>query len=214
MTSIFFQLNTCGHSPSCNILSDEGMGLLFTIAAGPRQHSYSRVKVLWDSWPHFTVSDSRLPQPRGSGPCIYIPQGQGGPLITKLTGFPFCRLLRLAGLQWRYWNPHNIPNTSIYCFEQLPKKLGWTEERIPTVTPKRRRRRPLLGGSGKCVTVIARQRPLQYYVCVGRFKRVLAYFPVLKKIKCWLTSSPCSVSVSPTPHLLLGSGTVNTLPRQ
>jgi hypothetical protein len=42
-------------------LSDEKMGLPFTIAASPRQRSHSRVRVLWDSWPYFTVSDSRLP---------------------------------------------------------------------------------------------------------------------------------------------------------
>jgi hypothetical protein len=37
------------------------MGLLFTIAAGPRQRSHSRVRVPWDSRPYFTVSASRLP---------------------------------------------------------------------------------------------------------------------------------------------------------
>jgi hypothetical protein len=35
------------------------MGLSFTTAAGARQRSHSRVP--WDSWPYFTVSDSRLP---------------------------------------------------------------------------------------------------------------------------------------------------------
>jgi hypothetical protein len=64
----FFQLNTWGHSPSItssrdfyNILSHEGMGLSFTIAADPRQHIHSRVRVPWDSRLYFTVSDSRLP---------------------------------------------------------------------------------------------------------------------------------------------------------
>jgi hypothetical protein len=42
-------------------LSDERTGLSFTIAAGPRQLSQSRVRIPWDSWSHFTVSDSRLP---------------------------------------------------------------------------------------------------------------------------------------------------------
>jgi hypothetical protein len=72
------------------------MGLSFTIAAGPRQRSHFQVRVPQDSWPHFTVSDSRLPQP--GEPClrIYILQGQGGPVITPGTGFPFRRLLRLA----------------------------------------------------------------------------------------------------------------------
>jgi hypothetical protein len=40
--------------------------------------SHSRVRVPWDSWPYFTVSDSRL---------------------------PFRRLLRLVGLRWRYSTP-------------------------------------------------------------------------------------------------------------
>jgi hypothetical protein len=39
-------------------LSDERTGLSFTIAAGPRQCSHSRVRVPLDSWPYFTVSDS------------------------------------------------------------------------------------------------------------------------------------------------------------
>jgi hypothetical protein len=42
-------------------LSDERTRLSFTIAVGPRQDSHSRVPVLWDSRPYFTVSDSRLP---------------------------------------------------------------------------------------------------------------------------------------------------------
>jgi hypothetical protein len=37
------------------------MGLSFTIAAGPRQRTHSRVRVPWDSLPYFTVSDLRLP---------------------------------------------------------------------------------------------------------------------------------------------------------
>jgi hypothetical protein len=44
----------------------------------------------------------RLPQPGGPGPCIYIPQEQGGPDIPPGTGFHFRRLLRLTGLWWRY----------------------------------------------------------------------------------------------------------------
>jgi hypothetical protein len=42
-------------------LSDERMGLSFTIAANPRQRSHWRVRVPWYSRPYFTVSDSRLP---------------------------------------------------------------------------------------------------------------------------------------------------------
>jgi hypothetical protein len=51
------------------------------------------------------LSYLRLPQPGGPGFCIYIPQEQGGPVIPPGTGFPLRRLLRLAGLRWRYFNP-------------------------------------------------------------------------------------------------------------
>jgi hypothetical protein len=54
---------------------------------------------------HILLSHLRLPQPVGPGPRIYIPQEQGGPVIPPGTGFPFCRLLRFAGLWWRYSNP-------------------------------------------------------------------------------------------------------------
>jgi hypothetical protein len=83
-------------------VSDERTGLRSTIAAGPRQRSHSWVSVPWDSWPYFTVSDSRLPEPGGPGPRIYILQKQGGRVISPGTGFPFCRLLLLAGLRWSY----------------------------------------------------------------------------------------------------------------
>jgi hypothetical protein len=55
-----------------------------------------------DSWRHFTVSNSRLPQPGGPGLRIYIPKEQGGSVIPPGTGFPFHCLLRLAGLRWSY----------------------------------------------------------------------------------------------------------------
>jgi hypothetical protein len=71
----------------------------------PRQRSHSWVRVAQDSWPYFTVSDSRLPQPGGPRPHIYIPQEQGGPVIPPGTVFSFRRLLRLARLRWRYSNP-------------------------------------------------------------------------------------------------------------
>jgi hypothetical protein len=73
----------------CNILSEERMGLSFTIAADPRQRSHSEVRVQRDSWPHFNVSDSRLLQPEGSLLRIYISQEQGGPVITPGTEFSF-----------------------------------------------------------------------------------------------------------------------------
>jgi hypothetical protein len=81
------------------------MGLSFTVTAGPRQRSHSQVQVPLDSWPHFTVSDSRLPQPGWPGPRIYIPHEQGGLVIPPGTGFFFRRLLRLSGVRWKYSTP-------------------------------------------------------------------------------------------------------------
>jgi hypothetical protein len=63
---------------------------------------------------HILLSDVRLPQPGEPGPCIHIPQVHGDPVIPPGTGFLFCRLLRLAGLRWRYSNPP--PHGSIVVF--------------------------------------------------------------------------------------------------
>jgi hypothetical protein len=50
----------------------------------PRQHSHSRVRVPWDSWPYFMVSDMRLPQPGG----LYPPR-TGWPSYTLRHWVPF-----------------------------------------------------------------------------------------------------------------------------
>jgi hypothetical protein len=91
------------------------MGLLFTIAAGLCHCSHSQVRGPWDSWAYFTVSDSRLPQTGRPGPCIYVPQEQGGPIIPRGTGFPFHLLLWLAGLWWKYLTqpPHGTLSLSL-----------------------------------------------------------------------------------------------------
>jgi hypothetical protein len=73
----------------CDILANDRMSLSSTIAASPRQRSHSKVLVQRNSWPHVTVSDLRLLQLGGPGPCIYIPQEQGGPVIPPDTEFPF-----------------------------------------------------------------------------------------------------------------------------
>jgi hypothetical protein len=97
------------------------MGLLFTIVAGPRQRDHSWVRVQRDSYPNFTDWNSRLPQPGGPGPWIYIPQEQGDPVIPPPdTGFPFRRLLRLVGLRWKYSTP---PPHGINCCLSLSLML-------------------------------------------------------------------------------------------
>jgi hypothetical protein len=59
--------------------------------------------VLWSesrrTHDHILLSQNRdSPKPGGSGPRIYIPQEQGGPVIAPDTGLHFRRLLRLSGL--------------------------------------------------------------------------------------------------------------------
>jgi hypothetical protein len=73
---------------TCNLLVQLFLGLARAVTLGPkcrRTHG------------HILLSHLRLRQPEGRGPCIYILQEQGGPVIPPGTGFPFCRLLRLAG---------------------------------------------------------------------------------------------------------------------
>jgi hypothetical protein len=68
-------------------LSDERVGLSFTIAAGPRQRRHLRVRVPWNLWPYY---------------------------MSQFQDFPLRRLLRLAGLRWRYWTPPPHGMTSSY----------------------------------------------------------------------------------------------------
>jgi hypothetical protein len=91
-SNFIFQLNTCGYSPH--------------VTSSLTREWVCRLKLLLALASAVILrSDSRLPQLRGPGPLIYIPQEQGGPFISPVTGFPFRRLLRLAGLLWRYSTP-------------------------------------------------------------------------------------------------------------
>jgi hypothetical protein len=99
-----FQLNTCRYNHCVTSSLTRGW-VCFTIAAGPCQRSHSQVRVPRNSWSYFTVSDSRRLQPGGPGHRLYFLQKQGGPVIPPGTGFLFRRLLRLAGLRWRYSTP-------------------------------------------------------------------------------------------------------------
>jgi hypothetical protein len=62
---------------------------------------------------HMLLSHLRLPKPGGPGSRIYSPQEQGGPVIPPGTGFPLCRLLRLAGQRLSYSDPppHGVSAT-------------------------------------------------------------------------------------------------------
>jgi hypothetical protein len=71
---------------------------------------------------HILLSHLRLPQLGGPGPRIYIPQEQGGQVINPGTEFSFCRLLRLAGLQWSYCNPPQQGFLKYICIHNTYKK--------------------------------------------------------------------------------------------
>jgi hypothetical protein len=98
------------------VLSDKRTGLSFTISAGLLQCSHSWVRVTWDWWPHFTVSDWRLPQPGWPGPHIYIPPEQGGPVIPPGTGLPSCHVQLKATVE--VFEP-----ASMHGIEELLKNL-------------------------------------------------------------------------------------------
>jgi hypothetical protein len=99
-----FQLNTCFHSPYVTSSLIRGwvcrLQLLVALASAFSGPSPAGLMITF-----YTASDSRLPQPGGQGPRIYIPQEYSGPVTPPGTGFPFGRLLRLAGLRWRYPTP-------------------------------------------------------------------------------------------------------------
>jgi hypothetical protein len=106
------QLQVCWYgAPSL----DEWTGLSFTIVAGPHQRSHSQVWVLWDSWPYFTVSDSRLPQPGGY---LYSP-GTGWPSYTS-----------------RYWVPSSSPPmTRRATVEVFKPAYTWTLNKLSSLFP-------------------------------------------------------------------------------
>jgi hypothetical protein len=82
-----FQLNTCGHRPYVtSSLTDERMGLSFTIDPGPHQRSHSQVRFQRDSWPHFTVSDLRFPHPGGQIPVFISPRNSVSQLYPQALG--------------------------------------------------------------------------------------------------------------------------------
>jgi hypothetical protein len=73
------------------------MSLSFTIAPGTRQYSHLRFRILRDSWPSFTVSDSRLLQSGGLGFHIYTPQNRVAQLYPQAPGSLFVASYDLQG---------------------------------------------------------------------------------------------------------------------
>jgi hypothetical protein len=88
----------------CNLLVQLLLGLTKAVTLG------SEFRRTHD---HILVSHLRLPQPGGPCPRIYIPKEKVGPVILLGIGFSFLRLLRVAGLRWRYCNPPPLGHYSI-----------------------------------------------------------------------------------------------------
>jgi hypothetical protein len=103
-TRDFFQLNTCGYSPYVTSSLTRGwVCRLQLLLVWPAQS-------VWGQSPaglmtvFYSLRFETPPTWRARSP-FYILQEQGDPVIPPGTGFPFRRLLRLAGLGWRYSNP-------------------------------------------------------------------------------------------------------------
>jgi hypothetical protein len=83
----------CCCQASCLLMwsafSDERTGLSFTITDGPRQRNHSRVGVPRDSWPYFTVSDSRPPNLEGQVPIFISPRNRVAQLHPQVLGSIF-----------------------------------------------------------------------------------------------------------------------------
>jgi hypothetical protein len=116
---IFFQLNPYGHSPYVTPSLKRGwvyilLVLLVFASAVILGYEFRVTRPYFTS----TVSESRVPQPGGPGPRIYIPQESGYPVITPVTGFPFRHLIPLAGLRCRCSNP--LPRGLLNCLHFVP----------------------------------------------------------------------------------------------
>jgi hypothetical protein len=97
LLQIFFrQLRLC-YFIAPSLTRGQVYNLLYN--SGPCQSSHSWVEVPQNSQPYFTVSSETPPTWMARFQYLYIPQEQDGPVIPPGTGFPFCRLLRLAGLR-------------------------------------------------------------------------------------------------------------------
>jgi hypothetical protein len=78
--------------------------LFIQLLLGACQSSHSWAAVPQNSRPYFTVSFGTPPTWRARFLYLY-PPGTEWPSYTPEHWIPICRLLRLAGLRWRYSNP-------------------------------------------------------------------------------------------------------------
>jgi hypothetical protein len=110
-------------------LCDERTGLSFITAANPRQRSHSRVRVPRDWLPYFTVSDSRLPQPGGPGPRIYIPQQQVPQLYAQVLSFLFVAPYDPQGCGGGIGTRLHAGVLTGLCFDSPDRTSAWTQRK-------------------------------------------------------------------------------------
>jgi hypothetical protein len=110
-SNFIIQLNTCGYSPCVTPSLTKGwvcrLQLLLVLASAVILRSEPR-----GSHDHILLSQIRDPRPNleGQVPVFISPRNRTAQLYPQGTGFPFRRLLRLAGLRWKYSNlpPHGM----------------------------------------------------------------------------------------------------------
>jgi hypothetical protein len=96
------------------------MGLSFTTAAGPRQRIHSQVRAVEDSWRHFTVSDSRLPQPGVQVPVFISPRNRVAQLYSPALGSLSVAFCDSQGYGGCYSNPPPHPWGAV-CYTLVHK---------------------------------------------------------------------------------------------
>jgi hypothetical protein len=104
----FFQLNTCGRSPYVTSSLTSGWSVVYNCCWPSPAYLFSGPSPA-GLMTTFYCLRFETPRTWRSSPRIYIPQQQGGPVIPPGTGFSFCRLLLLAGLRWRCFEPASTP---------------------------------------------------------------------------------------------------------
>jgi hypothetical protein len=118
----FFQLNTWGYNPYVTSSLTRGwmcrLQLLLTLASAVILRSESD-----GAHDHILLFQIRVsPNLDGQVPVFISPQQEGGPVAPPGIAFPFRRLLRLAGLRWRYSTPLGLVWT-LFMTSREPDKL-------------------------------------------------------------------------------------------
>jgi hypothetical protein len=120
-------------------LSDERTALQFTIAAGTRQRSHSRVLITQDSWPYFTVSIWDSPNLEGKVPVCISPRKRGWASSTLQELVSYTPIIRIrfrlfcyrqsVGQSVLVSGPHLGPMTRIFLLSDIcDLHLLWRED--------------------------------------------------------------------------------------